>query len=1065
MKSPLTQKMLLDWAGPNVFRDAQTLYDKGMVQEAHFEPPYIQGTVSWANRELKTKLEMLSDGTVENKCPCRDSVERGIICAHVIALGLTLVKRFTDPLRAQKYQEEMRRAKRLAEIDESEYLTRVAPGKKGVAAILRLELCEGWQSGIPKGEIPLACYCEIDGVRTPMNEMSREIPLAFSKKDDSTLFVLEDIAEGPVPARMSVNVVDFLNLLKLLISGELLVEGDDSATINAARLASRLHMDLDRENGELILMVHTEIPHMSAGEFPTYLTTGKEGWAFGAHNFWPLERILPGPLRTIYEEPIAIPRDVIPRFLRAELPMISEYMPMDAAVSEDLFTMEPAIPTFILRVKGSPASLSASLSAEYGGGSHVMVAAKGDVKGQFAIPDPDDFLRYLIRNKPREKVALEVLGKLGFAGTVGDELGGIVGIREVLNFLGSAVPALRRLGWGIEMEGRVAPMMDEIEFATPIVNVIDGGGNDWFEVDFAFEATHGDSLSSKDVQRAIARGDSYIERNGKTVLIDSGAITDMYNVFNDCDSSEGSEAGRFKMDNLYSAFVKSSLDVLDGVDVDASVAWRDRAKAVNRAQELAPVVLPAHLEDTLRPYQRDGVKWLRFLEANRFGGILADEMGLGKTLQTLCWLSMERHQETCRGNPSLVVCPTSLVENWYEEAQKFVPDMKVLVISGAKRKALWSKIPDADLVVTSYALLRRDIDEYLANDFACMVLDEAQHIKNRSTRNAVAAKQVRAAHKIVLTGTPVENGVADLWSIMDFLMAGYLGTHTSFRTNYELPIQNNTGDGDIAQQKLRRKIHPFLMRRLKKDVAKDLPAKIEKVQSCTLTKDQGVVYKELLASSRRKIKNMVAEKGFGRSRMEILKTLLRLRQTCCHLDLLKMKDLKSDRPSGKLEAFFELMDEALDGGHRVLVFSQFVTMLTILRKELESRNLTYCYLDGSTKDRMKEVKRFNTDRSVPVFLISLKAGGTGLNLTGADMVIHFDPWWNPAVEDQATDRAHRIGQKRTVYSLKLITRGTVEEKVLEMQRRKKAVINATLGTDEGVMETMSWEDIQELLKE
>ena len=426
---------------------------------------------------------------------------------------------------------------------------------------------------------------------------------------------------------------------------------------------------------------------------------------------------------------------------------------------------------------------------------------------------------------------------------------------------------------------------------------------------------------------------------------------------------------------------------------------------------------------------------------------------------------MPRHKDEVNGRPSLVVCPTSLVENWREEAAKFVPDMKVLVISGPSRDALFEKIPESNLIVTSYALLRRDLDEYLEHDFACMMLDEAQHIKNRSTRNAQAAKKVRASHKVVLTGTPIENGVADLWSIMDFLMPGYLGGHATFRTNYELPIQNASEDGVLAQQKLRRKVHPFLMRRLKRDVAKDLPDKIEKIQSCILTKDQQVVYKELLAASRRKITDMVAEQGFGRSRLEILKTLMRLRQTCCHLDLLKLKDLDAERPSGKLEAFWELMDEALDGGHRVLVFSQFVSMLTILRKELEERDLSYCYLDGSTKDRMEQVKRFNKDSSIPVFLISLKAGGSGLTLTGADMVVHFDPWWNPAVEDQATDRAHRIGQKRTVYSLKLITRGTIEEKVLEMQKRKKAIIDATLDSDEAAMEAFTWEDIQELLKE
>jgi SNF2 family DNA or RNA helicase len=345
-----------------------------------------------------------------------------------------------------------------------------------------------------------------------------------------------------------------------------------------------------------------------------------------------------------------------------------------------------------------------------------------------------------------------------------------------------------------------------------------------------------------------------------------------------------------------------------------------------------------------------------------------------------------------------------------------------------------------------------------------VVLDEAQHIKNRSTKNAVAAKQLRGHHRLVLTGTPVENSVADLWSIMDFLMPGYLGGHEHFRANYELPIQQGGSSAEDAQRRLRKKLHPFLLRRLKKDVAKDLPPKIEKITTCQLTKDQRLVYEELVKESKRKLTDMVESQGFSKSRMEVFKTLLRLRQVCCHLDLLKMPDLKSKAPSGKMDLFFELVEEAIDGGHRVLVFSQFTTMLGILREELEKKDIKYCYLDGSTKKRMDVVKKFNTDDSIPIFLISLKAGGTGLNLTGADMVIHYDPWWNPAVEAQATDRAYRIGQKRTVLAQKLITKGTVEEKVLALQQKKKAVIDATIESDEQVMNNLSWEEVQGLLE-
>jgi SNF2 family DNA or RNA helicase len=517
------------------------------------------------------------------------------------------------------------------------------------------------------------------------------------------------------------------------------------------------------------------------------------------------------------------------------------------------------------------------------------------------------------------------------------------------------------------------------------------------------------------------------------------------------------------MNDIHAAYVQAALHSLDGVDVEAAPEWLAKAQQQNRDLKIEPVPLGDPLEGILRDYQKSGVYWLQYLEKSGFCGILADEMGLGKTLQTLTWLQLNRQSEAAHGKPALIICPTSLVENWAEEAAKFTPHLRVLKMHGADRHDHWDQVAESNLVITSYALIRRDLDQYLQHEFSVAALDEAQHIKNRTTQNAEAVKKIQAHHKLVLTGTPIENSVSDLWSIMDFLMPGYLGSHKLFREKYELPIQNGGPDAELAQIKLRRKLHPFLLRRLKKEVAKDLPDKIQRVAHCTLSKDQHMVYKKLLESAKKEITSLVDAKGFNKSRMQVLKILLQLRQTCCHLDLLKLPDLKSEYPSAKMELFFELVDEALDAGHRILVFSQFTTMLGILREELEARNLKHCYLDGSTKNRQERVREFNTDRSIPLFLISLKAGGTGLNLTGADMVIHFDPWWNPAVEDQATDRAHRIGQKNTVYSIKLITKNTVEEKVLQMQQRKKSVIDATLEKEGTFEQGLSWNDVQELL--
>ncbi len=1063
-RPPITHQVLINWAGHRVFHDAQTLAERNLVQDVTYSPPLITGTILWSNRPLRTAVRIRQDGSAENHCPCRDSKERGIICAHVVALCLEWIRRNNNPELETLKREELRRAARMAAYAENAYAKRARLGEPGsIAARLLLSLGAHWREGVNTGRIPITCSVAIGNETVPIDQVRPGICLGLSQKDEAILFVLEDIAEGPARGAVDLTPHDFLSLLHLLQGMSLAEEGQPTPiTVAASRLVSYLHLDLDRDNGELILILHTEIPFMKPAETPLYVVNGRHGWAYGARHFWPLEKILPEPIRSIYSEPVIIPRESVPRFMQTELPMLAGFMRIESDLSPDLFTVEPAPPRFRLVIRGSPASLAATVHAEYNGIR--LVAGKNDPAGHFAIPDPADLMRYTVRNMPAEKEALATLSSFGISGDSGDALSPIVGCREVLNFLGSHVPALRRSGWRVELEGRIGGVMESMDFATPVVSIhSEGDQPGWFEVGFDFEDGEGNRLAPADIQRALLKGEAFIERNGRTILLDSAAIDSMMEVFRDCSSGEGSRPGAFRMPAVYSSYVKTSLDALDGVDVEAPAPWRLAAEHQSRLQSAEPVPLPPALDGILRPYQKEGVNWLRFLEVNTFGGILADEMGLGKTLQTLTWLQLERHHPAARNKPALIICPTSLVNNWAEEAQKFVSALRVLPLSGSDRHSKWADIPNAHLVVTSYALLRRDIAHYREMEFSVMVLDEAQHIKNRSTQNAITAKEIRAFHRVVLTGTPIENGVSDLWSIMDFLMPKYLGSHDSFRHHYELPIGQGGPEAQAAQLRLRRKLQPFLMRRLKVEVARDLPPRIERMATCSLSPDQKAVYKELVDSSRRRLTDLVAKQGFQRSRMEVLKTLLRLRQVCCHLDLLKLDGLHAEAPSAKMDLFFELLDEALDGGHRVLVFSQFVSMLTILRHQMDQRQIAYCYLDGATKDRMAEVHRFNTDRTVPVFLISLKAGGTGLNLTGADMVIHFDPWWNPAVENQATDRAHRIGQKRTVYSIKLITKGTVEEKVLALQNQKKAVIDATLSSNENAFTSMTWESIQDLL--
>ncbi len=1063
MKIPITQKMLMDWAGTRVYHYGKNIFEDNRVSYVRYEHPIVEGILDHGPRGLHCRFELLPDGSVNNQCPCRDNRERGIICPHVIAVSMELLRRNTDPDRERKALEEKRRAERLSAENNGRYLNRAAAGTPGAKpAKLRLTLNEHWREEIHTGRVAMKCDLAWEHTVHPIGLVPADLTFILSKQDENLLFVLEDICEGPVRSEVELPTQDFINILEVHKGKPLFIaQHDQSCTVNAVTMHSVLNMDLDRENGELILMIHTELPFMSTHAFPTYIVSNKTGWIFDSDHFWPLANILPLPLHGIYTQPVYVERKSVPHFIKNELPIIAQHIQTVSDITEDLFTIDPATPRFKLVIRGSPASLAATLYAVYD--TLELIAAKPETNGYFALPDPDDLMRYLVRNLPGEAAALNQLAHTGLAGTRGDQLGSVVGCDQVLNFLGSSIPSLRRFGWKIELEGRIAPFMEEMDFALPVVHVRQPESSKWFEVGFQYEGAQGESLSETDIQRALLKGESFIRRNDKTILLDAGAIQTARDVFGDCASGEGSQPGTFRMGSIYAAYVQSSLDSLDGVDVEAAPVWLQGSRIHNRKDSLSPVPLDPKAESILRPYQKEGVYWLHFLARNGFCGILADEMGLGKTLQALFWIQSHHLANRDHPKPALIICPTSLVENWAEESARFTPSLKVLLMSGAERHKYWDDAKAANLVITSYALMRRDIEQYRQMDCSIIILDEAQHIKNHSTQNAVAAKQLRGDHRLVLTGTPIENSVADLWSIMDFLMPGYLGSHHSFHDHYELPISREGAESEEAQTKLRRKLHPFLLRRMKKDVAKDLPPKIQKIISCSLTKDQQVVYNQMLLSSRRVIDDLVQQKGFNHARMEILKVLLRLRQICCHLDLLKLDNISSTHPSAKMDLFFELIDEALDGGHRVLVFSQFTSMLAILRRELDERKRNYCYLDGSTRDRLQIVKEFNTNHTIPVFLISLKAGGSGLNLTGADMVIHYDPWWNPAVEDQATDRAYRIGQKRTVYSVKMITRGTVEEKVLAMQEKKKNIINATLSQDEQVMQKLTWEDVQDLL--
>jgi len=656
-------------------------------------------------------------------------------------------------------------------------------------------------------------------------------------------------------------------------------------------------------------------------------------------------------------------------------------------------------PRVVLAIEGSLRHLDAEISFEY---SQLGVA-----------------------NHEAEAAALRELIASGFEDFRGKAA--LKGEAAVVKFFSSTLPRLREK-WTVREGDRFQHVTRDIVRIEPrfALKEKDDG---WLDFHIHFTAGNEALLSHQEIQRLLQSGTPQLRlKDGRVAVPDADLAADLEEVLRDAEPRQ--ERGVFRVPGFQRAYLEACI-----------AGWTGAACGT---AQVAPLK-PGALHDLLRPYQIDGAGWLLLLAQKNSGGLLADEMGLGKTVQALAMM------ESLPG-PHIVVCPSSLVWNWCREAARFVPGLKILAIEGAGREELFGKISSSDIVVTSYALLRRDIEKYKGRHFSTVVLDEAQHIKNPDSQNAKAACALQADARFILTGTPLENSLRDLWSLFDFLLPGYLGSRKDFQERYEKPLIE--GERGPLWDRLNRRVRPWMLRRKKSDLLPELPDKIEQVVEVELTPAQKSVYTQLQIAARAEVDAM-KESG-GAARMRVLTALLRLRQACCDLRLL---DGEAAGSSAKLDALLELVGEAVDGGHRVLVFSQFTAMLDLIAPALDEAGFAWCRLDGSTKDRASVVEKFQSDPAIPVFLISLKAGGTGLNLTAADTVIHFDPWWNPAVEAQATDRAHRIGQTNVVTSIKLIARDTVEHRVIAMQEKKRALISGLLDAETPALTSGDWEEL------
>ncbi len=1030
MSIELTEKLLSEAAGWDVMKFARASLAQGQVISSYWAPPLLRGVVQSGGSSIRASMVIKSNSDIDNLCTCREAREWGKICAHGVAVGLHW-------LNAQKKEAVAPAATKIA-AKKNPSLVRAADGEP---AELFFILPPNFDQAAARGRIMLVIEAKWGGGRGPLNALPKGRPFAFSAQDNLILDAMEKWTEGETPALLQLETKDFATLLPVLAEHPNITLGKSTeVTVTNKPFALPLRATLE-SNGEITVALKEKAAALAVGE----------DWVWRNSTLQPLA-VTPS-LKHIFRGPVRVARMQVPAFL-SRLPELQASGQVETNFKLEDFALQPQAPRFLLELKGGLAQLAARVQCSYG--SRIMTLGVTDADEVVWLADPAVVTRYSTRDVSAERAALARLQRQGFSAPDSSGKLQLLGQNAVLNFLAREFPKLQR-EWTVTLDEQLENRtLRNIERVEPQFQITPSGVQ-WFDLGVVFATSSGETFSAAEIQRLILSGQSHTRsKNGKTVVIDTGAVEELQEVLLDCAPQQHAQG--YRMSNTQAGFLEATLRQHTDWKIQAPAAWRERAAQQSGEAKLECPPL-GNLESVLRPYQKQGVAWLGFLRENGFGGILADEMGLGKTLQTLAFLRFVREKHPV-APPMLIVCPTSLVFNWLAEAKKFTPELKVLALQGPERHAAFAQISQSDIVITSYALARRDAEHYRDLEFDTVVLDEAQHIKNRQTQNAQSVKAVKSKHRLVLTGTPLENSVLDLWSIFDFLMPGYLGTAQDFRERYELPIAK--AKDTSAQQRLARRLRPFLLRRLKKDVAADLPARIEQVSYAELTSEQRAVYQQVIEASRKEVLESVGAQGLAKSRMVVLTALLRLRQVCCDLRLLNLDNTDPVTASGKLEMFGELLEEAIDGGHRVLVFSQFVTMLALLKEKLTTEGIEFSYLDGSTTDRGAVVEQFQNS-AIPVFLISLKAGGVGLNLTGADTVIHFDPWWNPAVEDQATDRAHRIGQNRVVTSYKLITRDTVEEKILLLQNRKREIIESTISGDEEFAQTLNWDEIQELL--
>ena len=742
------------------------------------------------------------------------------------------------------------------------------------------------------------------------------------------------------------------------------------------------------------------------------------------------------------------------KFLYEELPKLQKAMKVNVSEAIEKLFLEQKPPKNVVTLGlDYDGSLKAELEFEYDG-TRVPYSKHTEKTPYVTIKKPkEDLLYWVKRNPQHEEAAYNMLLACKFAPMQTNNLA--LEKENAIDFYNYYIQQAGE-GWIFEEKDDMSFFKltkDPFELCADIDFSLES--TDSFEIEL-FGRVGEEIIPFDDLYALTLDNSKYLRiKNLGFAEVPTMDIYSLMRAFNTFDVYKNDD-NRYIV-KTYRAGLMTEMENL-GMKIKMSRRFSKFWKQISTFSTMDVPSLPKGIKADFREYQTRGFGWLWFMYQYGLNGILADDMGLGKTLQALALI--QKAKEKNKKAPNLVICPTSVVFNWESEIEKFAPGLSCLKLSGTERKELFKEIPKHDVVITSYALVRRDIAKLKKYEFRYVILDESQNIKNAESMTAQSVKQLNCKHKLALSGTPIENRLEELWSIFDFLMPGFLFDKSEFNYRYVNPIMER--EDKTVEKRLKSQIYPFILRRMKRDVAKDLPDKIENVAYCELTPEQKDFYLEVMDSTREELFKSIEQNGIEKSRMSIFSALLRLRQICCHPRLYDKDNVKGIKESGKFEQLKSMLEEIIAEKHRVLLFSQFVDMLDIVREWLKKEGIKHEYLTGSTKDRQEVVERFNSDPTIPIFLISLKAGGTGLNLTGADYVIHYDPWWNPAVEDQATDRAYRIGQTKKVFVYRMITKGTVEEKIQKLKSRKRDLVDSVISVDRNIGKSLTYEDLKDI---